>query len=157
MANTTPDAQNPSAPGRFMVRGQYVKDISFENPNAPQSLLPSEEKPKIEVNVDINAVRMSDTMYEVTLRTTAKASNNDTVLFVTELAYSGLFALENIPEDRVEGLLFVDCPFVLFPFARRVIADVTRDGGYPPLMLEPIDFHGLYQARKKQISEKKAG
>jgi preprotein translocase subunit SecB len=150
MAKTTPETADAAKNARFMVRGQYVKDISFENPNAPQSLMPSEEKPKIDVNVDINAQKLADNLYEVTLRVHATAKTASQALFVIELDYAGLFALENIPEDRVEGLLFVDCPFVLFPFARRVVSDVTRDGGYPPLMLEPIDFHGLYQQRKKQ-------
>ena len=150
------DATNtPDTAPRFMVRGQYIKDLSFENPNAPSSLLPMSEKPKIEVNVDIAAQKLADSLFEVVLSCQARATGPEGSLFLVELSYGGLFAVENIAEDRIEPLLFIDCPFVLFPFARRVIADVTRDGGFPPLMLEPIDFHSLFTAKRAEITESK--
>lgn len=143
---------NQSAP-RFHVTGQYVKDLSFENPRAPQSLIATEEKPKIEVNIDLNASKLRDDLYEVVLRVNAKAVVKDESLFLADLSYAGLFTLQNIPEDRIQQILFVDCPFVLFPYARRVISDVTRDGGFPPLMLEPIDFFGMFRKRMEAQAE----
>ncbi len=145
--NTTP----PPASG-FAIRGQYIKDLSFENPNAPKSLMPSDVRPNIEVNVDLKAQKLQDDIYETTLHIVARAIADNTTLFLADLAYSGIFHTTNIPEDRLEPLLLIDCPFVLFPFARRVIADVTRDGGFPPLMLDPIDFHGLYMQNKTAAS-----
>lgn len=139
---------NPAEEGpRFQVTGQYVKDLSFENPRAPQSLIAGEEKPKIEVNVDLNASKLRDDLFEVVIKVAAKASTGDQPLFLVDLEYAGLFTLQNIPEERLQQILFVDCPFILFPFARRVISDATRDGGFPPLQLEPIDFFAMYQKR----------
>jgi preprotein translocase subunit SecB len=138
MDEATPQAQT------FMVKGQYIKDLSFENPHAPQSLMASGAAPSIEVNVDLKAQKLQEDMYEMTLFTAARAVSEGNTLFLVELAYAGIFQIANIPADRIDTLILVDCPFVLFPFARRVIADVTRDGGFPPLMLDPIDFHALY-------------
>lgn len=138
--------QAPAAP-RFHVTGQYVKDLSFENPRAPQSLIATEDKPKIEVNIDLNASKLREDLYEVSLKVGVKAGAAEQSLFLVDLEYAGLFTLQNIPDDRLQQILFVDCPFVLFPYARRVISDVTRDGGFPPLMLEPIDFFAMYKKR----------
>lgn len=139
-----------SAPGTasFTVKGQYVKDLSFENPHAPGSLMLSNSKPAIDVNVDLKAQKIQDDLYEMTLRISARAIADNNTLFLVELAYAGIFQLQNTPAERVEPIILIDCPFVLFPFARRVISDVTRDGGFPPLMLDPIDFHALYQQNK---------
>ncbi|MFW0777815.1 MAG: protein-export chaperone SecB [Rickettsiales bacterium] len=140
--------QNPS----FMVKGQYIKDLSFENPHAPQSLNAATKQPSIDVNVDLKAQKLQENIYEMTLHISAKASSDGNTLFLVDLAYAGIFQVAGVAEDRIEPLVMIDCPFVLFPFARRVIADVTRDGGFPPLMLDPIDFHALFlqnQAKKK--------
>lgn len=134
----------------FAVKGQYIKDLSFENPNAPQSLLVAGNKPAIDVNVDLKAQKLQDDIYEMTLHLAAKASFEGNTLFLVDLAYAGIFQVTNIPADRIEPLILIDCPFVLFPFARRVISDVTRDGGFPPLMLDPIDFHSLYLQNKNK-------
>lgn len=142
---TNPQATNAQS---FSVKGQYIKDLSFENPHAPQSLLASNAKPSIDVNVDLKAQKLQDDIYEMTLQLSARATAEGSTMFLIELAYAGIFHLVNIPEDRLESVILIDCPFVLFPFARRVIADVTRDGGFPPLMLDPIDFHALYQQNK---------
>lgn len=141
--------QNPAAGGnpRFLVTGQYVKDLSFENPRAPQSLIAGEDKPSIEVNIDLTASKLRDDLFEVVLKIAAKASVKDQPLFLADLEYAGLFTIQNVPEDRLQQILFVDCPFLLFPFARRVIADLSRDGGFPPLQLEPIDFFAMYKKR----------
>lgn len=141
---TTEPQANPS----FAIKGQYIKDLSFENPHAPQSLLVAAQKPNINVNVELRADKFQERLYEMTMSVSARATIESGTLFLVELAYAGIFELANIPEDKVEPLLWIDCPFVLFPFARRVIADVTRDGGFPPLMLEPIDFHALYLHNK---------
>jgi preprotein translocase subunit SecB len=149
-AATDNQEQQGGAPG-FSIKGQYVKDLSFENPGAPHSLIVSDAKPVIEVNVDIRVQKLQNDIFDVTLHLVSRATSENSPLFLVDLAYSGIFHLSNIPEDRVEQVILVDCSFVLFPFARRVIADVTRDGGFPPLMLEPIDFHALYlQGRQTQ-------
>lgn len=153
MIDTPASTASDTAP-RFAIKGQYVKDCSFENPYAPQSLLPTKDKPKIDVNVDLKAQKLQDGLYELAVSVSTKAQTKDGTLFLLELVYAGLFALVNVPQEQVEPILFVEAPFVLFPFARRVIADMTRDGGFPPLMLEPIDFARMYQEKKAQ--EKKA-
>lgn len=136
--------QAPNLAQSFVVKGQYIKDLSFENPHAPHSLMAANNKPSIEVNVDLKAQKLQDNIYEMTLHIAARAVSEGNSLFLVDLAYAGIFQLANIPADRIEPLILIDCPFVLFPFARRVIADVTRDGGFPPLMLDPIDFHALF-------------
>jgi len=128
----------------FIVKGQYIKDLSFENPNAPQSLFSAGGQPDIKVNVDLKAQRLQEDLYETTIHITVRAKTEGSTMFLADLAYSGIFQIAGIPEDRIEPLLMIDAPFVLFPFARRVISDLTRDGGFPPLMLDPIDFHSLY-------------
>ncbi len=126
---------------------QYVKDLSFENPNAPASLQMA-EAPRIEINVNVNARRSGDDLYEVELKIEARATTGETTAFVVDLLYGGLFALRNLPEEALEPFLVVEAPRILFPFARRIVADATRDGGFPPLLLEPIDFGSLYMAQQ---------
>ena len=127
---------------------QYAKDLSFENPNAPMSLQAGGQ-PKIEVNVAVNAKRAGDGVFEAELKITAKATAEDeTTAFVVELVYAGIFGLSNVPEEALEPFLIIEAPRILFPFARRIIADATRDGGFPPLMLDPIDFGALYMAQQ---------
>lgn len=147
-ATTTNENINNEAVSSVAINGQYIKDLSFENPNAPLSLMPQKEAPKIEINLNLEAKALPENVYEVTLQMTAKANAEGTSLFVVELSYSGLFTLLNIPDDQREFVLLIHCPTILFPFARRIIADVTRDGGFQPLMLDPIDFATLYQQRK---------
>src|SRR5690606_26222795 len=142
--------QPPSMQQSFAVKGQYIKDLSFENPHAPQSLLANNARPAIDVNVDLKAQKLQDDIYEMTLHIGAKATSEGSTMFLVELAYAGIFQIQNIPAERIEPLVLIDCPFVLFPFARRVISDITRDGGFPPLMLDPIDFHALYTQNKSK-------
>lgn len=144
---TDTPANTPS----FSIKGQYIKDLSFENPRAPESLAQLQDAPpRIDLNVDIKVDRVQEHLFETSLKISASAKGAQGTLFLTELTYAGLFELVNIPEDRLEPILFVDCPFVLYPFARRVVADVTRDGGFPPLMLEPIDFQALYTQNRSK-------
>ena len=129
----------------------YVKDLSFENPNAPASLQ-SETAPRIEVNVNVNARRAGDDVYEVEIKIEARAFADDKAAFVVDLLYAGLFGLRNVPEEALEPFLIVEAPRLLFPFARRIVADATRDGGFPPLLLEPIDFGALYMAQQERAA-----
>lgn len=133
---------------RFAIKGQYVKDISFENPNAPQSLMLTNYVPKIEVNVELKAQKLQENIFECVLALNIRAKADAMSLFLVELQYAGIFEVNNVPAEHIEPLIMIDCPFVLFPFARRVISDLTRDGGFVPLMLDPIDFHALYVQNK---------
>ena len=133
---------------KISVRTQYIKDFSFENPAAPQSLSDTSGAPKIQVNVDVEAKPLGQDHYEVLLRINANGTREETTIFVVELVYAGLFALENFPKDRLKAMCLVECPRILFPFARRVIADATREGGFPPLLLDPIDFGRLYHNKR---------
>jgi len=126
---------------------QYVKDLSFENPHAPLSLTKVSQQPNIDFNIDINVQKFEDDNYEVTLSVTAKATDkaeDKYIIFITELKYSGLFTVKEADESKIKEILLVHCPNLLFPFARRIIADVTRDGGFPPLMMQPVNFSQLY-------------
>lgn len=138
---------------RLSVTAQYVKDFSFENPNAPQSLAPPKEQPQIDVNVEVEANLLAPDNYEVTLRIAVTARNVETTLFVIELLYAGLFRIENIPEESLEAVCLIECPRLIFPFARRIIADGTRDGGFPPMLIDPIDFATLYRQRAQASKE----
>ncbi|HYM29965.1 MAG TPA: protein-export chaperone SecB [Candidatus Cybelea sp.] len=140
----------PAGPPGLSVNAQYVKDLSFENPNAPQVLTQTQGRPQIEVAVDVRARNLAQSAYEVAVRIAATAKQAETTVFVVELLYAGVFTLQNIPQDQVELVLLIECPRILFPFARRIVADATRDGGFPPLMLEPIDFMQLYQQQRQQ-------
>lgn len=147
--NTVQPNEQSSAPS-VAINAQYVKDLSFENPGAPATLVAQKEAPKIEIALNLEAKAIQADTHEVTLQITATAKASETTLFVVELSYAGLFTLANIPQDQKEMILLIHCPTILFPFARRVLSDATRDGGFQPLMLEPIDFAGLYQQRKAQ-------
>jgi len=144
------DGVDPAAgQPQVSILTQYVKDLSFENPNAPASLQMAEQ-PRIEINVNVNARRSGDDLYEVELKIEAKAMSGETTAFVVDLLYGGLFGLRNLPEEALEPFLVVEAPRILFPFARRIVADATRDGGFPPLLLEPIDFGSLYMQQQAQ-------
>jgi preprotein translocase subunit SecB len=126
------------------VLAQYVKDLSFESPGAPRTLQSPGENPQLSVNVNVNATGRADDIFEVALNVEVHAKSEAGVIYNIEMVYGGLFRLQGLPEDAVQPVLFVDCPAILFPFMRRVLGDVTRDGGFPPLMLDPIDFRRLY-------------
>ncbi|MBH67213.1 MAG: protein-export chaperone SecB [Rhodospirillaceae bacterium] len=137
-----------TGPG-VQVNAQYIKDLSFENPNTPGTIT-VEEEPNIEVNIDVKGSKLDDAVYEVVLTLSAIGQSADTKLFIAELSYAGIFALSNIKEEDVQPTLLISCPTLLFPFARNIIADVTRDGGFPPLLMQPVDFHQLYvQSQQK--------
>jgi preprotein translocase subunit SecB len=129
------------------VLAQYVKDLSFESPNAPNSLRGRENAPGININVNVNANPMSDTEFDVNLTISAKAGSDKDMLFNVELVYGGVFRISGFPKEHTLPILFIECPRLLFPFARQIIADATRNGGFPPLMIDPIDFAQMFQAR----------
>ena len=135
---------------RLTIVSQYVRDLSFENPRAPLSLQSSQGRPEIQIRVDVRAQPMEAERYEVSLQLHAEAKAGDQIAFVVELTYGGVFGLLNVPQDSLQPLLLIECPRLLFPFARRVIADATRDGGFPPLLIDPIDFVSLYRMRQQQ-------
>ena len=150
--DAAPDAaQGPQGPG-FRIVAQYVKDLSFENPKAPDSLR-IDGKPAIDMGVEMNAQGRPDGLFEVELRLSIKASTEAMTVFNVELQYGGLFALQGVAEQDIEPLLLIECPRYLVPFAREIIARATSDGGfYPPFMLDPIDFAGIYVARQQSIA-----
>ena len=146
-AQPTPQTQ----PG-IHVLGQYIKDLSFENPGAPRSLRPSDKAPKLDINVNVNARPQSENEFEIELKLEAKATRGDDTLFIAEVTYAGLFQIRNVPQEHMHPLLLIECPRLLFPFARQIIADATRQGGFPPLMVDPIDFASLYRQRIAELN-----
>lgn len=126
---------------------QYTKDLSFENPNAPRSLGPQEQSPNISISVNVNATPLSDTDFEVELTLEGRAGEAPNVLFSFDLVYCGIFRLQNIPQDSMHAVVMIECPRLLFPFARQIVADAVRGGGFPPLFIDPIDFAALYRQR----------
>jgi preprotein translocase subunit SecB len=137
---------NGAAPS-LNVMAQYIKDLSFENPLAPNSLRPREKAPDISININVNANPLSETDFEVELTIEANAGEGDDAMFKVELIYCGVFRLENLPEEAKAPAILIECPRMLFPFARQIVADATRNGGFPPLLIDPIDFAALYQQR----------
>ena len=135
------------------VLAQYVKDLSFESPGAPGSLRSRDTPPGININVNVNANPMSDKEFDVNLTLSAKALVDKDVLFNVELVYGGVFRIDGFPQEHMLPILFIECPRLLFPFARHVIADATRHGGFPPLLLDPIDFAQMFQ---RKIAEDQA-
>ena len=135
---------------------QYVKDLSFENPNAP-AIYQSQNTPGIDVQFNIAAAQVGDEVHEVTLKIEVRAEGEGQVAFIVDLSYAGLFGLRNIPAEHVQPFLLGEAPRLLFPFARRVLADCVRDGGFPPLLLEPIDFSQLYLQQSEGAQPNVAG
>jgi preprotein translocase subunit SecB len=134
----------------IQVNTQYVKDLSFENPNAPQSLVPQATQPNIEVNVNVQARGLGPQVYEVVLSITCTAKHETMTAFIVEVAYAGVFTLTGVPAEHVHPLLLIECPRLLFPFARALVANATREGGFLPLLIQPIDFLDLYRRQAAQ-------
>jgi len=138
---------NALAGMRVQMLGQYVKDLSFENPAAPGNL---SGRPQIELSFDLQARRLAVEQFEVEMKVRVSAKADDKPAFLLELAYAGLFQVQGAPEEVLQPFLLIEAPHLLFPFVRRIVADVIRDGGMPPLMIEPIDFAALYQQNQMQ-------
>lgn len=145
---TQPDQNNQAPAGpSIRVLAQYIKDLSFENPgNSVQG------QPNIDLGIDVGAKPQGDDgkTYEVTLKLNARAGTSDTALFLIELDYSGVFQVDGFQNNEVEPILLIECPRILFPFARRIISDISAEGGFPPLRVDPVDFAGLYQTQKQR-------
>ena len=138
------------------ILAQYVKDFSFENPGAPRSLQARDKAPAINISVNVNANPLSETDFDVILSLNAEAKDGDKVLFNAELAYGGVFRVTDFPQEHMLPVLFIECPRLLFPFARQIISDATRNGGFPPLMIDPIDFAQMFSQRmaEEQVKAK---
>ncbi|TPE52545.1 protein-export chaperone SecB [Amaricoccus solimangrovi] len=139
-------AQQAQAQPRLSILTQYVRDLSFENIAAQKGVASPESAPEISIKVNVEATGRGEDRYEVAIKLTVNSAIQDAPVFIVELDYAGLFLIQNMPQDQLHPLMMIECPRLIFPFARRVISDVTRDGGFPPLNLEPIDFLGLYRA-----------
>ena len=150
----TPAPANTAPPGvpNLQVVGQYIKDLSFENPGVASAI---SDRPQIELAVDLNAARLPEKdMFEVELKIRVDAKSDGKPLFLLEVAYAGAFRLTNVPDTATQQMiLLIQAPHMLFPFVRRIVADVVRDGGMPPLMIEPIDFVALFQAKMGQTGQ----
>ncbi len=150
--STAASAAQASAAPQIGIQSQYVKDLSFENPGAPGSLVAGANAPDIQVNVEVQARLLQNDSYEVALHITASGKNGQTTLFMLDLTYAAVCRVLGVPKESLQPVLLVECPRMLFPFARRVLSDATRDGGFPPLMLNPIDFTALYRQQQQSLS-----
>jgi len=150
MTNGNGAPPEAAAPPQLNVLAQYTKDLSFENPNAPASLQPQANPPQINIQINVGANAVGENDFEVILTVEGKAENAGKLVFSFELVYGGVFRLLNIPQENLSPMLLIECPRLLFPFAREIIATAVRDGGFPPLMLDPVDFVGLYRQNMAQ-------
>ena len=166
MSETTPAPEGNAAPvpqagPPLLVNIQFIKDLSFEVPGAPEIYSSLRAQPNVQINLDVQARRIQEgqNVFEVVLVTRAEATEAPPAngeagqpgrpVFIAELSYAGVFTLTGVPEQSIEPILLIECPRLLFPYARNILADVTRDGGFPPVLLQPIDFVALWQARKQ--------
>ena len=147
-------AQN-DAPSMSLI-GQYIRDLSFESPGAPGSIMLGAGNPTFSVNINVGVKKQADEIYAVEITLNAKADRDAAVLFAVELVYGGVFRIRNVPEARLPELLMIECPRLIFPFARQVLASVTQQGGFPPLMMEPVDFSQVYLQNLKALEAAQA-
>jgi preprotein translocase subunit SecB len=132
------------------ILAQFVRDLSFENPRAPESLRGGTAQPQMDIGVELNAKGRDDGLFEVELKLNARAAREGETVFHIELVYAGLFQVFGVSREDIEPVLMIECPRYLFPFARRLVSDLSAEGGFPPFMMEPIDFGGIYAARLAQ-------
>src|ERR1700752_493277 len=144
MTNSNASPQEGTPP-RLNVLCQHAKDLAVQKPNAPSSLQQQQQQPSINIQINVSANNVAQNEFEVTLHIDGKADNGGKVLFSFDLAYAGVFRIVNVPQENLHPLVMIECPRLLFPFAREIIATSVRDGGFPPLMLDPVDFVGLYR------------
>lgn len=135
---------------------QYIKDFSFENPNAPRSLAPQDKAPEISIQVNVGGNQIGEEDYVVDLTLEGKATIGGDVLFAFELVYGGVFRLRNVPADHIHPTVMIECPRLLFPFARQIVGDAVRNGGFPPLYIDPVDFAALYRQRLTELQNEQA-
>ncbi len=150
-ANGAPPPPVPPPGGQgIRILAQYIRDLSFESPHAPESLRGGSAQPQIELSVELNVRGRDDGYYEVEVKLAARATREAETVFHIEIAYAGLFEIMGVPQADLEPVLMIECPRYLFPFVRRVIADLSMEGGFPPFLLEPIDFAAIYASRRAQ-------
>ena len=156
-SNDAPGAENSPQNGTEQQQGaglrvlaQYLKDLSFESPKAPAIFGQPQKPPAIAVNVDVNARAIGETQFEVELTVGAKANHDGEAIFVAETTYAGAFEIVGVPKEQIEPILLIECPRLLFPFLRQVLAETTQAGNFPPVMLDPIDFYSIYEQRRRQ-------
>jgi preprotein translocase subunit SecB len=151
--NNGKNGGNPSQPGdsgqhpQVNVLGQYIKDLSFECPDATRFFRGPGKNPNLQINFNVQVRNLQEDTFEVALSLEGEARSDEGVLYNIELVYAGVFVLRNLPQEAIQPVLFIECPALLFPFVRRLVADLSREGGFPPLLLDPIDFAGLYRRR----------
>ncbi|HLU91709.1 MAG TPA: protein-export chaperone SecB [Pedomonas sp.] len=159
MADDTQGAAAPqpgNQPSMNLV-GQYIRDLSFENPGAPGTLLAGGGNPAFNVSISVGVKKQNEEVYAVELTLNAKANREESVLFNVELVYGGIFRIKNVPEAQLSALLMIECPRLIFPFARQVLASVTQQGGFPPLMMEPVDFSAIYRQNLAKLAAQGGG
>lgn len=154
VATSAPEGATPAdTKPALLLRAQYIKDMSFENPRAPASIFSLREAPGMEVNINLGANQLDEFVVELSMQISVRAIADKTTIFLSDLVYAGVLELRNIPEASVEQAIFVTGAQLIYPFARRVIADVTRDGGFPAVQLEPIDFASMYAERRPKTTQ----
>ena len=142
-----PQAPDNAANPQVNVAGQYIKDLSFESPDTERFFRGPGANPNLQINFNVGVGNLRENTYEVTISLEGEARNDNGVLYKVELVYAGVFVLKNLPPQAIHPVLFIEAPALLFPFARRIVADLTHEGGFPPLLLDPIDFGSLYRRR----------
>ncbi len=147
-------AADPATAPQFGIVGQYIRDLSFENPNAPASMLPGAQPPGSNVNINVQVKKQADDAYAVELGLTVKTEREGKLVYALELVYGGLFRVKNVPENQLTALLMVEGPRLIFPFARQVVATTIQAGGFTPLMIEPVDFLALFRRNLAAAAEK---
>lgn len=148
------EGAKPGAPPQVKIVGQFIKDLSFENPNVSKLIKEPGDAPNLQLSINVSATATGPELYETTIDFNALATNQHGTLYELELAYAGLFQVQNIPQQALEPFLLINCPSILFPFLRRIVADITREGGFPALALDPVDFAQLYMRRQQEIAAK---
>jgi len=140
----------------FRMQKMFIKDLSFENPNAPQVFLARNQEPKVDFNLQVNSKKIDEDHWEVSLAITSKMmdkNNDDQMMFVVEVEHAGIFMMKNIPAEHVQRVLAIDCPLMLFPFTRQIISQASVDGGFMPFLMEPINFIALYENAQQQQTD----
>ena len=155
--NDPSNGADGAAPPGINVLAQFIRDLSFESPHAPESLRPGPTQPQIDLGVELNARARPDGLFDVELKLNARAMRETETVFHLELLYAGLFQVAGVPESDLEPVLMIECPRYLFPFARQIVANLTAEGGFPPFMLAPLDFAGIYASRKAAAEGQQIG
>lgn len=148
-----PSSSAQNAAIHIQVLTQYIKDLSFENPNVGKHVIKQGENPELTLEINVEAQKVNTDIYESKILFSAKPKHSGGTIYILEMTYGGLFKIQNIPEQALEPFLLINCPALLFPFLRRIVADVSRDGGYAPLWLDPIDFGSLYVQRQQKLAQ----